>query len=541
METASFRVIIVNDAPSVPEIVGPANGADLWGPDAGLTWYRSVDPNPGDTVTYDVMIDDHPDFDSPEIDDTGITDEGTTLAAATPTVTVTLGDLDGFENLVDGKRYYWRIRAVDQSGLASAWTDEVRSFDYGVDSVAPTVSWSTPDEGATLDSSPILLSGTAADDRSGVDYVQVSTDGGATWKLANGTTSWSYSFTPAQNGPVTALARSADRAGRISTEQSRGFVVDLGDIPCAPYATPDATVISLGWQPPALPGFTGFSVYRRAADEGFYAKLNTEPLSGTTYRDTGLLATDAFYYVVTAHYGAEESGYSVEVFARPLDTRRPPFVDDLQVRRAGDDLELSWSAVTTDPGTGPEACAGYWAYEGGAVDFTPAGASWQEYVSAATSTYFPGGATDGQFHCFLVTAVDDAGNEGFWSQTFVEEEAPAIVRTGTWTEELASDASGGGLICSDVADSRLSITFTGTGFSLAMRRGPDQGIAQVLLDGSPVGNVDLYAAETEWQVWTLHSRGLVDDAHTVEILVTGDKNAASNGTEINLDRILHGR
>lgn len=541
METAWFRVIIVNDAPSVPEIVAPANGADLWGPDATLTWYRSVDPNPGDTVTYDVTIDNDPAFGSPEIDDTGITDEGTLLAAATPTVTITLGDLDGFENLVAGRRYYWRLRAVDQSGLASAWTDEVRSFDYDVDSIAPTADWSTPDEGATFDDSPILLSGTASDDHSGVDYVQVSTDGGSTWKLANGTTSWSYSFEPEQNGLVTARARAVDRAGQSSAEEVRGFDVQLSDIPRSPRATPDATVISINWRAPALPGSAGFSVYRRAEGESTYTKLNTQPLSVPGFRDTGLLGTDAFYYVVTAHYGGEESGYSEEVFARPLDTGRPPFVDDLRVDRAGDDLELTWSAVTTDPGTGPEACAGYWAYEGPTVPFNPGNASWQEYVSAATSTFFPGGATDGQNHFFLLTAVDDAGHEGFWSQTFVEEDDTAIVRTGTWTDQVADDASGGGLVSSSATDSRLSLTFIGTGFSLSMRRGPDQGIAQILLDGSPVGNVDLYAAEAEWQVWTLHSRGLVDMSHTVEIIVTGDANPASSGTEVNLDRILHGR
>ena len=94
---------------------------------------------------------------------------------------------------------------------------------------------------------------------------------------------------------------------------------------------------------------------------------------------------------------------------------------------------------------------------------------------------------------------------------------------------------------SDVVDARLRFTFVGSGFSLAMKRGPDQGVARILLDGNPIGDVDLYAASVEWQAWTLDSRGLADVSHTVEVVVTGQSNAASSGAEVNLDRILHGR
>ncbi len=542
MDAASFRIVLVNDAPGTPEIVAPSNGAGLWGPSAPLTWYRSVDPNPGDTVTYDVMIDDDPSFATPAIDDSGITDEGKSRAAATPTVTVTLGSLDGFGNLVDGTRYYWRLRAVDQSGFASAWTSEVRYFDYGTDAIAPSLAWSTPDEGATLTSTPITLSGTASDERSGVDYVQVSTDGGKTWQLASGATNWSYAFAPKQNGPVTALARAVDRAGETSATESRAFTVELSDIPPRLTAAPDASVITLSWTPPPLPGHTGYALYRRAVGESVYSKRNTTPLTATSFRDTGLLPTDAFHYVVTALYpGDKESGYSIEAFARPLDTGRPPFVDDLQVRRNGNDLELSWSPVTTDPGTGPEACAAYRAYEGDSPTFTPDGATWNDTVTGGDSTTFPGGATDGQVHYFLVTAEDGSGTAGFWAQSFVEESASAITRHGAWSNVTSTHASQGAYTTSAAVDAKLSFTFTGTGFSLAMHRGPDQGIARVLVDGNPVGDIDLYATTSTWQIWGLHSRGLTDESHTVEIVVTGTKNAGSSGTAINLDRILHGR
>ena len=80
----------------------------------------------------------------------------------------------------------------------------------------------------------MLFAGTAQDSGGGLDYVQVSTDGGQTWHLASGGGSWSYSFSPAQNGPLTALVRAADsgevaqraqsvsmRAGKLHTEMRR--------------------------------------------------------------------------------------------------------------------------------------------------------------------------------------------------------------------------------------------------------------------------------------------------------------------------------
>src|SRR5205807_8993735 len=75
------------------------------------------------------------------------------------------------------------------SGLVSA--------SPSLDTTAPTSNITSPAPGANLtDASTVTIQGTASDTGGGVVAgVEVSSDGGTTWHLVNGTTSWSYSCT----------------------------------------------------------------------------------------------------------------------------------------------------------------------------------------------------------------------------------------------------------------------------------------------------------------------------------------------------------
>ncbi|MEW5988264.1 MAG: integrin alpha [Chloroflexota bacterium] len=71
---------------------------------------------------------------------------------------------------------------------------------------------------------------------------------------------------------------------------------------------------------------------------------------------------------------------------------------------------------------------------------------------------------------------------------------------------------------------------------LLMYRGPDQGLAQVLLDGVNQGTIDLYAPAPEYQYQVTYP-GLLARRHTVTLRALGQKNPASSGTEVRLDAI----
>ena len=70
--------------------------------------------------------------------------------------------------------------------------------------------------------------------------------------------------------------------------------------------------IELTWS--AVPGVTGYNVYRSGVSHQGYVRLNTSPLTGLTFTDREVLSEDSFYYVVTAvGPGGLESNNSVEV------------------------------------------------------------------------------------------------------------------------------------------------------------------------------------------------------------------------------------
>ena len=78
---------------------------------------------------------------------------------------------------------------------------------------------------------------------------------------------------------------------------------------------PTAHSVDLSWSPSPSAG-VAYNVYRSNVSGGPYAKLNSTPIPGTTYTDTGVQSTHTYYYVVTAvDVNGVESVYSNEASA----------------------------------------------------------------------------------------------------------------------------------------------------------------------------------------------------------------------------------
>ena len=85
--------------------------------------------------------------------------------------------------------------ATLQSGLVAA--------SASTDITAPTSIVTQPANGSTVPpASTVVVSGTSSDVGGNVGGVEVSTDGGITWRRATGRSSWSYSFTSPVSGSV---------------------------------------------------------------------------------------------------------------------------------------------------------------------------------------------------------------------------------------------------------------------------------------------------------------------------------------------------
>jgi hypothetical protein len=98
----SYNIGIDNTAPPAPALVSPSNGAVLSDNTPTFEWTSVSDPS---GVTYDIQVDNDPDFSSPEVNVAGLTDNTYTSSAL------------AYEG------YSWRVRAVDGAGNIGNWSD----------------------------------------------------------------------------------------------------------------------------------------------------------------------------------------------------------------------------------------------------------------------------------------------------------------------------------------------------------------------------------------------------------------------------------
>jgi Big-like domain-containing protein len=134
-----------------------------------------------------------------------------------------------------------RSRAVDNSGNTQDPPAEITVTAQDV--TPPTSAITSPAPGATVSTgATVNITGTASDAGGGtVDRVEVSVDGGATFSAAMGTTSWSFSFTPATPGQVMIRSRAVDNSGN-QQDPPTGITVTAQDVkpPTSTITSPKA-------------------------------------------------------------------------------------------------------------------------------------------------------------------------------------------------------------------------------------------------------------------------------------------------------------
>jgi hypothetical protein len=100
-----------------------------------------------------------------------------------------------------------------------------------VDTVAPK-SLVPNQPGSNVTSGTVNVRGTSSDETSGLQFTEISVDGGTTWsKTSLSGNVWSYDWdtTSIPNGAHTVLVRSEDAAGNL--ESSVPFVFTLDNLP----------------------------------------------------------------------------------------------------------------------------------------------------------------------------------------------------------------------------------------------------------------------------------------------------------------------
>jgi len=121
--------------------------------------------------------------------------------------------------------------------------------------------------------------------------------------------------------------------------------------------------------------------------------------------------------------------------------------------------------------------------------------------------------------------------------TTYDDTSPSV-SFDSWKGFADPTANGGSYRSDAKKGATATFKFSGKGVTWVTRKGPDQGIAAVTIDGKTKGNVDLYASTAA--SFSQSYAGLTSKTHTLVIKVTGTKNASSSNTNVAIDAFIVG-
>ncbi len=139
--------------------------------------------------------------------------------------------------------------------------------------------------------------------------------------LPNGTV-LQNAYAVGDSGPASVTVENGVLTGMIGPKSAWLLLTDTIDLqpPAAPGNLHLTAVgngeVSLAWD--GVSGAEGYNIYHSPLSGGGFVKLNSSPVSGTSFTDTGLRNAQTYFYVVTAlDTAGNESIYSNEVSAVP--------------------------------------------------------------------------------------------------------------------------------------------------------------------------------------------------------------------------------
>lgn len=139
----------------------------------------------------------------------------------------------------------------------------------------------------------------------------------------------------------------------------------------------------------------------------------------------------------------------------------------------------------------------------------------------------------------LNVPAGDPGGGPYWINDDGIASGPAsVIFQGAWTHypQCGNQCFWGDDHGSTEAGATATFTFTGTQIALLSVRDAGNGIAAFSIDGQPETFGDLYTGLRHGELVSYVSPRLDHGEHTLVVRVTGEKNAASSGVAISIDR-----
>ncbi len=423
--SAVSSFIVDTIAPTVPDLVAPADGALLRTSTPTLDWSDSTDANA--VQDYDAEVDGDPGFTAPI--------EWSTTVVASTAVSAPLGDAE----------HFWRVRSRDAAGNVSDWS-AVRNFT--VDTVVPAAPvLQAPADGAFVATSAPALDWSDSTDVNGIrDYdVEVDSDAGFAPPLEwTDTTVASTAVTAGlAEGQHSWRARARDNAGNLSDWSAvRSFAVDTV-APTAPALLTPTDGALLATSTPTLDwtdstdanGIQNYDV-DVDGDTAFAPPIEWNATVAPSTTTTAALADGQHFWRVRSRDNAgNTSGWSV-VRSLVVDTVAPT-VPTLLAPSDGALLATSTPSLDWADSTDVNGIQDYDAEVSADAAFTPP-AEWTAAVVASTAVSAPLGDAE---HFWRARSRDNAGNVSDWSVV-----ASFIVDTAAPTAPTLLTPSDGALL-----------------------------------------------------------------------------------------------
>lgn len=188
------------------------------------------------------------------------------------------------------------------------------------DTVAPVSAIASPGSGSTVPLGAVAISGTASDTGGVVGGVEVSVDGGTTWRMATGRANWTYTWTPSAAGQVTIKSRAADDSGNLESPGA-GVSVTVGGggggqtCPCTIWASSAVPNVASDSDTASV----NLGVKFRADVDGFITGIRFYKGASNTGTHIGTLWTSGGAQLATATFSNETaSGWQQVNFASPV-------------------------------------------------------------------------------------------------------------------------------------------------------------------------------------------------------------------------------
>lgn len=142
-------------------------------------------------------------------------------------------------------------------------------------------------------------------------------------------------------------------------------------------------------------------------------------------------------------------------------------------------------------------------------------------------------ATGSSHHLDAVVVFDGGGANG---PGVYEENSSALEFTGTWATHSSSLDSGGASVSAG-GPATVTLQFEGDEVEWLGRRATSGGIAEVILDGKRLDDVDRRASSSQYQQSLLRLTGLGAGSHVLTISWSSD-NTQTSGSRIHLDALI---